>query len=313
MSCCHSRSLGRRPGQTSIGSHGELRRPAIPLLVQSESGAAEPVELLVVTRGSMVSLATGCSRGTGRIPWLGEPFVGKETQAAPRMARPFAARSAKLRPLVAWLALTACAAASLAGCGGGDSGAESTNATKPTTPTVSSATAAGRAPAHARVVSSAGGAPTCGSRALRLSSEDLSPATGEHGGIFLLTNGSGSTCGLEGYPRVQLFVEGRPLPFRYKNGGGLYVTTRRPQVILLPPRAHAYFLVAKYRCDLGPASPSAQKIQVAPPGTSATPAIRSPSGLEYCRASSHERQRDDPGNTVVVSPVAASPRALIPR
>jgi hypothetical protein len=168
-------------------------------------------------------------------------------------------------------------------------------------------------PSDGKSRAAAGGAPRCRSAALRLSSTELVPMTGETGGIFLLANRSPTKCIIEGYPRVQLIVRGRPLPFRYKNGGGPYVTTRRPQAIVMAPRARAYFLVAKYRCDAGPASPSASEIRVAPPRTSGSLALRVPSGLEYCQASRHEEQRLDPGNTVVVSPVAASRLALIRR
>jgi len=46
-------------------------------------------------------------------------------------------------------------------------------------------------------------------------------------------------------------TRGQALPFRYADGGGAYVTSRRPVTVVLAPGASGYIGVAKYRCDLG--------------------------------------------------------------
>ena len=73
---------------------------------------------------------------------------------------------------------------------------------------------------------------------------------------------------------------------------------------MLAPRASAYVLVAKYRCDLGVAL-NATAIRLTLPAAHGTSfagheavAISGSTGLSYCRGGRH-----DPGQAIAVSPV----------
>ncbi len=80
----------------------------------------------------------------------------------------------------------------------------------------------------------------------------VSPMTGEHAVSYALANRGQVACTVRGYPRITLFdARGQALPFRYADGGGAYVTSRRPVTVVLAPGASGYIGVAKYRCDLG--------------------------------------------------------------
>ncbi len=80
----------------------------------------------------------------------------------------------------------------------------------------------------------------------------VSPMTGEHAVSYALANRGQVACTVRGYPRITLFdARGLALPFRYADGGGAYVTSRRPVTVVLAPGASGYIGVAKYRCDLG--------------------------------------------------------------
>jgi Protein of unknown function (DUF4232) len=131
------------------------------------------------------------------------------------------------------------------------------------------------------------------------------PMTGENADLIELTNRSSRSCVLDGYPRVDLSDNGKRLAFMYLDGGGSYVTKRKPQRVTLGPGRRAYFLVAKYRCDGGILYP-ATSIRVLLPGTNGafTLSLTEPSGgrLDYCKRYPGD-QRVDPGNRAVVSPV----------
>ena len=138
--------------------------------------------------------------------------------------------------------------------------------------------------------------------------------TGEHGDVFLVTNPSKQPCGLDGYPQVSLSHEGRRLAFVYLNGGGLYVTERKPQHVTLGPGRRAYFLVAKYRCDQGVLSTTSSIRVTLPNATAATPVNLSEHGvaaLDYCKQPPGDHVID-PGNRVTVSPVEPSLLAAQP-
>jgi Domain of unknown function (DUF4232) len=133
----------------------------------------------------------------------------------------------------------------------------------------------------------------------------VSPMTGEHAVSYALTNRGSVACTVRGYPRITLFdARGQALPFRYANGGGTYVTSRKPVTVVLAPGASSYIGVAKYRCDLGiartaaairlalPAARGQVFIAREPVGVSGTP------GLSYCRGGPY-----DPGQLVTVSPI----------
>lgn len=111
-------------------------------------------------------------------------------------------------------------------------------------------------------------APSCSTANLSLGfGQRVSPRTGEHGVTYTLTNRGNSACLLRGYPGVSLYDrKGRLLPFKYRWSGTQYVTHVPPSVVMLRPGARAYFLVAKYRCDVGDAM-EATTIRVYPPNS----------------------------------------------
>jgi hypothetical protein len=141
----------------------------------------------------------------------------------------------------------------------------------------------------------------------------VSPATGEDGDVFVLTNDSGRSCVVDGYPSVSLIERGRQLSFAYSRGGWPYMTTAEPRAVTLVPGGRAYFLVAKYRCD-GGILHRATLIRVRPPGVrGALEAGLSRGGvseLGYCRRYPGD-PRVDPGNRVTVSPIEASLQAAL--
>jgi hypothetical protein len=80
----------------------------------------------------------------------------------------------------------------------------------------------------------------------------ISPATGEHGEVYILTNLGKTVCQLRGYPGISLYdSKHRILPFRYIRGAGQWVTHAVPKIVVLHPGSDAFFFVAKYRCDIG--------------------------------------------------------------
>ncbi len=162
----------------------------------------------------------------------------------------------------------------------------------------------------------AGSVPSpCPARALVIGlGSGVSPMTGEHAIIYKVTNRGPVTCTVEGYPRVVLDnAHGTALPFRYADGGGAYVTRKKPVPVLLAPDASGYILVAKYRCDIGIVD-SATAIQITLPIAGRSQfAGREPAGnrgtgqglptadLSYCRGGPR-----DPGQIVYVSPMEPS-------
>jgi hypothetical protein len=159
--------------------------------------------------------------------------------------------------------------------------------------------------ARAAAVTDAG-LPRCAARSLALGlGPFVSPMTGEEATLYTLTNLGSGTCTLRGYPRVVFYdASGARLPFRYARGGGEYVTAARPVTVVLARGAWAYVLVAKYRCDIGIARSAAAMWLTLPAAHGATFAGRQPTGLPYCRGG-----RQDPGQTITVSPVEPTPRA----
>ena len=153
--------------------------------------------------------------------------------------------------------------------------------------------------------------PACSTVNLSLGHGDkVSEATGEGAVVFTFTNHGKFTCHLYGHPGVSLYDnKGSVLPFRYTWAGTQYVAQTAPKIVVLRPGARAYFLVAKYRCDIGIAM-MAKTIRVYPPNTtrqlvgSAAPFVDA-GGFPYCKGGPK-----DPGNLVEVSPVRATSRYL---
>lgn len=143
----------------------------------------------------------------------------------------------------------------------------------------------------------------------------VSPETGEHALIVVLTNRLRRSCEIIGYPTVSLLSDAqKTLPFHYLHEHSQYnMTTAPPKRITLPPDGHAYVLLTKYRCDLGDRADVAL-LQLAPPGTSAKLRLALPSYpsqsalLTFCKGG-----QSDPGNIVSISPVEPSVRQLFQR
>jgi Protein of unknown function (DUF4232) len=152
----------------------------------------------------------------------------------------------------------------------------------------------------------------CAAHALVLRPAAPGPAmTGEHAVLYILANRGPAVCTVRGYPYLTLYdTRGRVLPFRYADGGGAYVTARKPVTVVLAHGAMAYVLAAKYRCDLGIAQ-NAATIRLALPGAggqvfSSRQPVRpsGPPGLSYCRGGPR-----DPGQLVTISPIEGTPQA----
>lgn len=153
----------------------------------------------------------------------------------------------------------------------------------------------------------------CAPADLKLSlGPDVTPETGEHPVVFVLSNRSRRSCTLDGYPRVILTDRRRRLAFIYTQGGG-YVTKQEPHRVTLTSRHRGYFLVAQYRCD-GHSLYMPTMIRVWLPNERAPLALGldlGAAGLNYCKRHPGDL-RIDPGNRVVVSPIEPSVRATLP-
>jgi hypothetical protein len=141
----------------------------------------------------------------------------------------------------------------------------------------------------------------CRPSQLRIASgAQLSPATGQNPLTVVLTNRGANPCTVNGYPTVALVdAGGKRLPFRVSHSGDQMVTPRPPVAVRVLPRRSAFFVLNKYRCDLG-ALEEARKLRVALPGVHTTArltlTIASYLFIAYCG-------RDDPGSVVTVSPI----------
>jgi Protein of unknown function (DUF4232) len=136
----------------------------------------------------------------------------------------------------------------------------------------------------------------------------ISAATGQNPLSFVLTNRSAKPCVVNGYPTVALLdAHGKRLPFRVSQRGDQMVTSRPPVAVRVLPRRSAFFVLNKYRCDLGNLN-VAKKLRVALPGvrTSArlTLAIPMYPVIAYCGG-------NGPGSVVTVSPIKPSLEAAL--
>jgi Domain of unknown function (DUF4232) len=160
-----------------------------------------------------------------------------------------------------------------------------------------------------RSQSEAGRSTTCHPSQLTIANGfQVSAATGQNPLSVALTNRSATPCVVNGYPTVALLdAHGKRLPFRVSHSGDQMVTSRPPVAVRLLPRRSAFFVLNKYRCDLGNLK-VAKKLRVA------LPDVRTPARLTvaipmypvigYCGG-------NDPGSVVTVSPIEPSLEAAL--
>jgi hypothetical protein len=130
---------------------------------------------------------------------------------------------------------------------------------------------------------------------------EVSPATGQNPLVFRLVNRGARQCWLKGYPSVALIdSRGHSLPFAISHRGDQMVTPNRPKLVIVPRGRSAFFLLNKYRCDLGNLR-EARRVRVHVPGEKSsrglTITLPQWPAIGYCG-------RGDAGSTVAVSPVA---------
>jgi Protein of unknown function (DUF4232) len=135
--------------------------------------------------------------------------------------------------------------------------------------------------------------------------QPVSAQLGEDGFTITLTNVGTRSCQIHGYPTVRFYTNaGRLLTFSYSHASQ-YFHRRAPRLVTLAPRGHAYFLVAKYRCDLGNRYVSSFFYLFAP-YTTASPTVKHTSGIgpgvmDYCKGSSR-----GPGQSLGITPIVAA-------
>ena len=137
----------------------------------------------------------------------------------------------------------------------------------------------------------------------------VSPQTGEDAFTITLTNVSARLCQIHGYPTVRFYTpKGRLLTFSYAHTS-TYFRRMSPRVVNLAPGGHGYFIVAKYRCDLGNRYISSFFYLVAP-YTTGSPWVVHASGdnngaglgvMDYCKGPPRGL-----GHSLGISPIVAS-------
>lgn len=85
---------------------------------------------------------------------------------------------------------------------------------------------------------------------IRLAGE-VSPTTGAHPIALRVLNRGHNGCLVSGYPIVALRDGRGIIPFVYRHGGDVMVTSRSPRPVVLRTGGSAYVLLDKFRCDLG--------------------------------------------------------------
>ncbi|MGB8196389.1 MAG: DUF4232 domain-containing protein [Acidimicrobiales bacterium] len=139
----------------------------------------------------------------------------------------------------------------------------------------------------------------------------VSATSGEEAFTITITNVSARLCNIHGYPTVRFYTSaGRLLTFSYVHTS-LYFKRQSPKLVRLVPGAHAYFIVAKYRCDLGEKYISSFFYLLAP-YTTGEPFVEHVGGdqagvMPYCDGSSR-----GPGQSLGISPVVATRAQLAP-
>ncbi len=117
--------------------------------------------------------------------------------------------------------------------------------------------------------------------------------------IIAVSSVSSVPCTVTGYPKVTLLNATRTLPFTYVTGTGQYVTHRQPRPVMVGGGKLAYFLVAKYRCDIGDADP-ATGMNVLLPGQGTTYSVPQrwlQGTFQLCTGGTTAS-----GNTIMISP-----------
>jgi hypothetical protein len=135
---------------------------------------------------------------------------------------------------------------------------------------------------------------------------EVSPTTGAHPIALRLVN-HGAACVLQGYPVVALRDARGLIPFVYRHGGDAMVTPRRPTRVALRHGASAFFLLDKFRCDLG-ARRTGTAIQI---GLDGSTARSRPIPLRAMRISLCKPGIRTEGRVVNVSPFEPTLRATL--
>lgn len=137
----------------------------------------------------------------------------------------------------------------------------------------------------------------------------VSPQSGEDAFAITITNVGTRSCQVHGYPTVRFYTSaGRLLTFGYSHSSQ-YFRHRAPRLVHLAPRGHAFFLVAKYRCDLGDRYFSSF-FYLQAPDTTGAPTVEHARGdgigaglgvMDYCKGSVR-----GPGQTLGITPIVST-------
>jgi hypothetical protein len=150
----------------------------------------------------------------------------------------------------------------------------------------------------------------CAAKELSFSSPGaVSAQMGEDAFVITLTNVSTRACHIHGYPSVRFYTSGgRLLTFSYAHTS-LFFPRLSAHVVNLAPGGHGFFIVAKYRCDLGVRYHSSF-FYIIPPYTKGQPWVVHTSGLftgvmDYCNGAPRGM-----GHDLGVSPIVATKSQL---
>ena len=122
--------------------------------------------------------------------------------------------------------------------------------------------------------------------------------------IIAVNSASSTLCTITGYPKITFIQGTRPIPFTYLDGKGQYVTHQEPFAVTVGSGKMAYFLVAKYRCDVGLAERAdGANVLLSRQGTVySVPDAWLRGAVNLCSG----EKISDPGNTITVSPFEPS-------
>ncbi|TMC12619.1 MAG: DUF4232 domain-containing protein [Chloroflexi bacterium] len=140
----------------------------------------------------------------------------------------------------------------------------------------------------------------CVAAQLALSAGRAGVGAGNAGEVFVLTNRSGATCSLSGFPGVQLVdASGRTVPTRVLRTGAYTFAQVPPRHVDLAPGGRASFSAGWSNGTgyPGVTCPAGTSVQVTPPDDSARLTVAA--GIEAC-----------PDGTIHVSPVVAGAQGV---